>query len=89
MGSHGSKIFKTLLLPQITLEYFETSELSSQKTSQKYCFGFWNFEFPIFNDFFFENFKFTIVAYREIKNSIVWKKKTIAEQNWVKFGTHG
>ncbi len=29
---------------------------------------FWNFEFPSFNDFFFETFKFTMVAYGQIKN---------------------
>ncbi len=30
-GSYGSKIFKQLLLPQITIEYFETSpQFSSQ-----------------------------------------------------------
>ncbi len=34
---------------------------------------FWNFEFPILNDFFFKNFKFTTVAYGEIKNFIIWK----------------
>ncbi len=34
---------------------------------------FWNFEFLIFNDFFFENSKFTIVAYREIKNLETWR----------------
>ncbi len=28
MGPYGSKIFKTLLLPQITLEYVETSFLT-------------------------------------------------------------
>ncbi len=30
--------------------------------------GFLNFEFPIFNDFFLENLKFTIVPYGESKN---------------------
>ena len=51
MGPSGSKNFKTLLLPQITLESFQTySEFSSQLSPQKYCFGF--FEFLIFNDFF-------------------------------------
>ena len=28
-----------------------------------YIWDVWNFEFPIFYEFFFENFKFTIVAY--------------------------
>ncbi len=35
---------------------------------QKNTLGFWNFEFSIFNDFFFENFNLTTVAYGEIKN---------------------
>ena len=48
---------------------FETCpEFSSQWSSQNYGWDFLNFEFPIFNDFCFWKFKFTIVAYREIKN---------------------
>ncbi len=47
------------------------SNLSSQWSAQNYVSHFWNFEFPIFNDFlFFETFKFTIVPYRETKNLI-------------------
>ncbi len=42
--------------------------ISSGFFSQNYAWDLWNFEFPIFNDFFFKNFKFTIVAYTEIKN---------------------
>ncbi len=53
MGPYGSQNFKRLLLPQITFESFQTlSEISSQWSSQKFCFGFWNFEFLIFYDFF-------------------------------------
>ncbi len=41
---HGSQNFKTLLLPQITFESFQTfSEYSSQWSAQKYCFGFLKF----------------------------------------------
>ncbi len=44
MGSYGSQNFKTLLLPQITFESFQTfSEFSSQWSWQKYCFGFLKF----------------------------------------------
>ncbi len=49
MGPYGSQKFKTLLLPQISFESFQTfSEISSQWSSQKYCFGFlkfWVFDF--------------------------------------------
>ncbi len=49
MGPYGSQNFKTILLPQITFESFQTfSEFSSQWSSQKYCFGFlkfWVFDF--------------------------------------------
>ena len=69
MGLNGSEKLKTLLLLQIAAKRFETCpEFSSQWSSQKYVWDFWNFEFLIFNDFFFENSKFTIVAYGEIKN---------------------
>ncbi len=44
MGPNGSQNFKMLVLPQITLESFQTfSEFSSQWSSQKYCFGFLKF----------------------------------------------
>ncbi len=48
MGPNGSQNFKTLL-PQISFESFQTfSEISSQWSWQKYCFGFlkfWVFDF--------------------------------------------
>ncbi len=73
MGPNGSENFKTLLL-QIAVKRFETGpEFSSQWSSQKYVWDFWNFEFMIFNDFFYENSNFTIVAYGEIKNLNIWK----------------
>ncbi len=41
VGPYGSQNFKTLLLPQITFESFQTfSEFSSQWSWQTYCFGF-------------------------------------------------
>ena len=43
----------------------------------------WNFEFPIFSDFFF--FNFTIVPYGETKNL----KRATVERNRVKFGPRG
>ncbi len=49
MGPYGRQTFKMLLLPQISFESFQTfSEISSQWSSQKYCFGFlkfWVFDF--------------------------------------------
>ncbi len=51
MGPYGRQNFKTLLLPQITFESFQTFSDSSQWSSQKYCFGFWNFECLIFREF--------------------------------------
>ncbi len=69
MGPYGSENFKTLLLLQIAAESFQTlPEFSSQWSSKNYFWDFLNFYFAIFNYFFFENFKFTIVAYGEIKN---------------------
>ncbi len=69
MGPNGSENFKTLLLLQIATKSFETCpEFSFQWSSQNYIWDFWNFEFPIFNNFFLKNSKFTIVAYGEIKN---------------------
>ena len=68
MGPYGSETFKTLLL-QSTAKSFQTSpEFSSQWSAQNYVGDVLNFEFLIFDDFFFKNFKFTIVAYGEIKN---------------------
>ncbi len=39
LGPYGSEFFKNAMLPQFTVDYFETSpEFSSQKASQKSCF---------------------------------------------------
>ncbi len=66
---NGGENFKKLPLRQIAAKSFETCpEFFSQWYSQKYVWDFLNVYFPIFNDFFFENFKFTIVGYGEIKN---------------------
>ncbi len=54
MGLYGSENFnsKTLLLLQIAAESFQTfPEFSSQWSSQNRFWDFWNFEFPIFNNF--------------------------------------
>ena len=54
MGPNGSPYFKTLLLPQITFESFQTfSEFSSQWSSQNYCFEFSKFLVFDFSGFFF------------------------------------
>ncbi len=49
MGPYGSQNFKTLLLPHITFELFQTFlNFLSQGSSQKYFFGFlkfWVFDF--------------------------------------------
>ncbi len=52
-------IMKSLLNP---LKPFP--DFFSQMSSQKYCFGFLNFKFPIFNEFL----NFTIAPYGETKN---------------------
>ncbi len=66
MGPYESENFKTLLLLQIAAESCQTfPEFSFQWSTQNW--GFLSFEFLLFNEFF-ENSKFTIVAYGEIKN---------------------
>ena len=51
---YGSENFKTLLLLQIADKNFQTCpEVSSEWSSQHYVWDFWQFEFPIFNDFVF------------------------------------
>ncbi len=73
MGPYRSQNFKTLLLPQITFESFQTfSEFSSQWSSRKYCF-----EFLIFQNFSFvfinmgpygsQNFK-TLLPHKPLLN---------------------
>ncbi len=59
MGPYGSENFKTPLLLQIAAKTFQTCD-THEFSWQNYVGDFWNFEFPIFNDFFFENFKFTL-----------------------------
>ncbi len=67
MGAKNSKRYSPIL--QIAAKSFQTFlESSSQWSSQNWGGNFWNFEFPIFNKFLLKNFKFTIVAYGEIKN---------------------
>ncbi len=77
----GVKISKRLL--QIASKSFETfPEFFSEWSSQNSLGDFWNFESLSFNDFFFQNFKFTIVAYGGIKNLSYL-------ENGVEFGTRG
>ncbi len=67
MRPNGTENFKTLPLLQIAAKSFQICpKFSFQRSSQYYGGDFRNFEFAIFNDFFFENFKFTIVPYGEI-----------------------
>ncbi len=48
---YGSPNFKTLLLPQLAFESFQTfSEFSSEWSSQSTVLDFWNFEFFIFQE---------------------------------------
>ncbi len=61
MEPYGSQTFKTLLLPLITFNFFQT--LFSVVLTKSTVLDIWNFEFTIFNDFFFETLKFTIVPY--------------------------
>ncbi len=64
-----------MLLLQSAVESFQLScpAFSSQWSSQNYVWEFLGFELLIFNDFFSKNFMFTIAAYGEIKNSIMYK----------------
>ncbi len=69
MGPNGSENFKTLLLLQIAAKSFETCpEVSSQWSSQ-ITFGIFEILSFRFLMIFFENFKFTIVPYGEIKTN--------------------
>ncbi len=65
----GAKISK-----RCTTRFETYPEFSSQWSSQKHVWDFWNFEFLISKDFFFENSNFPmIVAYGEIKTLNIWK----------------
>ena len=83
-----------LLLLQIAAKSFQSCPEFSFQWSSQNCFeDFWNFELPIFDDFFFyfwrfvfENFKFTIFG--EIKTQL-FGKWAIVEQSGVKSGTCG
>ena len=68
MGPFWSENFKRLLLQIATKSFQAFPKFSSQWSSQNCIGDFYNFEFPICNEFFFENFKFSIIAYAEIKN---------------------
>ena len=73
-----SENFKTLLLLQIKAKSFQTCpEFSSQWSSQN-IYDFWNFEFSIFNDFFLQNFKFTIAAYGRNKKNLNCLEKELS-----------
>ncbi len=70
MGPNGSKNFKSYryssykLQPKVLKLVLNFPPNGPHKST----FGiFLNFEFLIFNEFFFENIKFTLVAYGEIK----------------------
>ncbi len=54
---NGIENFNTLFLLQIAAKSFQTwPDFSSQWSSQKRNGDFWNFDFPIFNDFFFQDY---------------------------------
>ena len=69
--------FRNATLPAYCSQIFSCPEFSS------YIENFWNFEFPIFKEFFFLNFKFTIVPYLwgNLKTQLSGKRKV--EQNGV------
>ena len=79
MGPYGSHNFKTLLLPQITFESFQTfSEFSSQWSSKSTVFWFGKFWVSVF-------FKFTTIPYGKPKTSIIWKtsdRRTKRSEIW-------
>ncbi len=71
---NGIENFNTLFLLQIAAKSFQTwPDFSSQWSSQNRKGDFWNFEFPIFNDYFF---------FPRLSG-----KWAIVERNVVKFGT--
>ncbi len=73
-------------------------EFSSQWSLTNYIQDFWNYKFPIFNDFFF-NFKFTIVLCGKTKSqfsrkmrdhrvkwSLIWNSQAVIVHIWGTFG---
>ena len=69
MGSYASENFKTLLLLKISQKFWNVFMNFSPNGRHKIMlriFEILNFRF--LTNFFFENFKFTIVPYGEIKN---------------------
>ncbi len=90
MGSNGSENFKRLLLLQIAAKSFETCPEFSSQWSQNYVGDFWNFEFPIFNVFFFfRKFQVHYCSLWRNQKPQLYRKRAIVEQTEVKFGTHG
>ncbi len=61
--------FKTLVLLQIAAKSFQfnLSWIFIPLVHKNYFRDFWNFEFLIFNIFFFKNVKFTIGPYAEMQ----------------------
>ncbi len=84
MGPNGSENVKMLLLLQID----RSQKFSSLSWTflPKLRWEFFNFEFPIFNDFFFENFKLTIKKlWKKSETSIIWKtsdRRAIRSEIW-------
>ncbi len=90
MGPYGSENFKTLPLLQSAAESFQTfPEFSSQWSAQNLEWDFWNFEFAIFNDFFFRKFQIHHCTLWRNQKPQLSEKRAIVEQNGVKFGTRG
>ncbi len=84
MGPYGSKNFKTLPLPQITFESFQTFSdfvFTVVLTNLKYCFGFWKFCVSDFSDFS------PLYPMGKPKTSII--RKSSGRRNGVKFGSPG
>ncbi len=73
MGSNGSEIFKTLLLLQIAAKSLKLVLNFPPNGPHKNRSGIFEILSCWFLKIFFENLKFIIVAYGEIKTSIIWK----------------
>ncbi len=91
MGPYGSENFKTLLLLQITTQSFLTSPEFPPSGRHKTPFGIFEILSFRFLTFFFQNFKFTIVAYGEIKNlnylgSEILESRVVLQHTWGTFG---
>ena len=82
MGPHGSRHFKTLLLPQISFESFQIfSKFFLSGPHKSTVLDFLNFEFPILTNFL----NSPLYPIGKQKTSIIWKTgdcRAKRSENW-------